>query len=83
MAIRRTLKQKKEAEVRRETTYEWQAQRLPLATGTKPSVSIAPNKMEKELFGYSIKLIYQDLLKTVVVSGVLGLALVALKFWKL
>jgi|GEM_PF-2577095 len=83
MAIRRTLQQKKEAEVRREVSYQWSGQSVATVTPSASKPTFENKNLVQQLSGYPVKYIYRDLLKTLLISVCMILALVALKFWKL
>lgn len=76
MAIRRTFKQKQQAQLKREEEIEYT---LPGAeTETEPAkkktegmlVSQAEPSMALKLFGYDPKLVYNDLRRTLFATGV-------------
>ncbi len=77
MAIRRTLKQKIKTQERRELlTYEFSPTEPVMPV--KSSVPTQAKRVESDLFGYPVRLIYQDMIKTVVVAVLTIAGLVAL-----
>lgn len=89
MAIRRTLKDKKKAVERRENlTYQWQKiDEQALDDLKTPSISEQksalkePSEMARNILGYSLSLIYKDILKTIIFTLLLTSILVALFIW--
>jgi hypothetical protein len=94
MAIRRTKEDKQRAQIRREAslTYSWQAPdkasrvEAPLSSKSKSPLARTPNPEAAQtqaiqILGYSPSFIYQDLLKTMVVTVVCVLVLVGIKLY--
>lgn len=89
MAVRRTLKQKQRAQVHRldEVTYEYEADKqTPVATtklevaDTPKLVSHAEPSLSLKLFGYNPNLVYNDLLKTLLVTILILAILIGIFF---
>jgi hypothetical protein len=63
MAIRRTLKQKLKTEERRvEVSYQFNS------TVPEKKSLVPPKKLEPDMFGYPVKFIYGDMMRTVIVA---------------
>lgn len=88
MAVRRTLKQKQRAEVHRQEEQTYSYSVPDTVPSTKKSAKAEPPKpvshaepsLSFKLFGYNPHLVYNDLLKTLLVTIVIVAILLALFF---
>lgn len=87
MAVRRTLKQKQKAQLHRSEvmTYALPATSRPrpdtlLTTQPGPAPVVVAGPSLHEIFGYEPKLLWQDILKTLLTSMVVGGILLLLKY---
>lgn len=77
MAIRRTLQDKKTAQLKRETHTYTYANR-PISNVTPVALKHQPDALQHSLFGYPVTLIYSDLVRSLVVTAIIVLCLAGL-----
>jgi hypothetical protein len=76
MGVRRTKEQKQQVQLKlAQQQYSYKS------TGITSASKIPANARSQSLFAYDTRLIYRDLIKTILITCVILLGLVAIKFY--